>query len=87
VGAVRPLEDEDGGLVSVAMKRAYFRRDRASNVRWIGRSAGDVNQAALPHIFSIEVRAGLALGLLDPPKMKCFALHRLTKCALISAAL
>ena len=84
--------------MSVAMKRAYFRRDRASNVRWIGRSfravgstrpeaAGDVNQAALSHIFSIEVRAGLALGLLDPPKMKCFALHRLTKCALISATL
>ena len=81
--------------MSVAMKRAYFRRDRASNVRWIGRSspsrrlfraggAGDVNQAALPHLFSIEVRAGLALGLLDPPKMICFALHRLTKCALIS---
>ena len=84
---MRSLGDEDGGLVSVAMKRAYFRRDRASNVRSIGRSTGDVNQAALSHIFSIELRAGLALGLLDPPKMICFALHRLTKCALISATL
>ena len=84
---MRSLGDEGEGLVSVAMKRAYFRRDRASNVRWIGRSAGDVNQAALPHLFSIEVRAGLALGLLDPPKMKCFALRRLTDCALISATL